>query len=168
MNDANVHWLPPRRRQADVDRDVRRLYQLAYAAMHLSTRVHHQTMTGERVRAIAVRISAAKTVAARITSRPGVADHAKTNYALQLLDDAAEGVPDLTVELLGIAHKARTAAQQPGLEVTTRLNLGDIAYEARAMAFDLPYFGLPLRSPRGRASLARIRMRATEYGLNEE
>ncbi|WP_042379967.1 hypothetical protein [Streptacidiphilus melanogenes] len=167
MSGTNVHRLTVQRRQSEIDRDVRRLYRLAYAATHLSTRVHHQIMTADRVRAIAVRIRAANTVAVRITGRPGVADHAETEYALQLLSDAAESVPEVTVELLSIAHRARSAARQPGLKIPTRLNLGDIAYEARAMALDLPFIGLPLRSPRGRAALARIRMRAAEYGLTE-
>ncbi|MFC1435325.1 hypothetical protein ACEZDB_32265 [Streptacidiphilus sp. N1-3] len=168
MNDSNAHRLPLERRQADIDRDVRRLYRLAYAATHLSTRVHHRLMTGDRVRVIAARIRAANTVAARITGRPGVAAHAETAYALLLLRDAAEGVPEVTVELLGIAHDARTEARKPGVDDSTRLNLDDIAYDAREMALNLTYFGLPHQTPYGRAALVLIKKRAAEHGLSQQ
>ncbi|MEZ0070079.1 hypothetical protein ABIA32_006131 [Streptacidiphilus sp. MAP12-20] len=165
MNDTNVYRLPLRRRRADIDRDVRRLYRLAYAATRLSARVHHQLMTGDRVRAIAARVSAANTVAARITSRPGVAEHAETPHALQLLRDATEGVPQVTVELLAMAHDARTRARRADLDDLTRLHLADLAYDARAMALDLPFFGPPHQTPYAQAALAQLRQRAAEQGL---
>jgi hypothetical protein len=95
---------------AETDRQVRRLYNLAYRIAPIARILANPQATGEAVAYATARIPRALSAARRLLALPGVAEHDETPYALTFLNAAQRQLNAPSTTLLRIAAAARKAA----------------------------------------------------------
>ncbi|MGP3953456.1 hypothetical protein [Streptomyces sp. 7N604] len=97
---------------AEVDRQVRRLYYLAYRVEPIGQMLANPQANAATVAYAMARIPRALSAARRLLALPGVAGHEETAYARSLLNAAEQQLNAPTTRLLIIANAAREAAAQ--------------------------------------------------------
>ena len=96
---------------AETDRQVGRLYNVAYRIHPISHILTNPDATGDGVAYATARIPRALSAARRLLALPGVADHEETPYARSFLRAAERHLNAPSTTLLRIAAAARTAAE---------------------------------------------------------
>ncbi|MER5638290.1 hypothetical protein ABT095_15175 [Kitasatospora sp. NPDC002227] len=152
------------RTAAEIDRDVWRLYHLAYAANRLAPKVLANPGHRGSVRDAQVRARAADALAKRLLARPGVAEHDETPYARGLLRAAVDKLTGPRGDLSALAEAAgRAARHRPVAATGELLHLADWARELAA-----PKDGRPANPEELQRRLAELRARAVAFGLTTE
>ncbi|MER6409454.1 hypothetical protein ABT269_39780 [Streptomyces viridosporus] len=98
------------RAAAETDRQVRRLYRLAYRVHSIGNTLADPDATAGTVARATARIPRALSAAKRLLALPGVADHDETPYALGFVHAAERRLTDPATRLLTVANAARAAA----------------------------------------------------------
>jgi hypothetical protein len=105
-----AEWRANARAARETDRQVRRLYHLAYRVAPIGRILTNPNATAGDVAYATTRIPRAAAAAARLLTRPGVADHLETPYALSFLNTAERALTAPSTQLLKTANTARAAA----------------------------------------------------------
>lgn len=159
------HHLAPPPSPATTNQPIDRLWKLAGASYRLARLVDSPDPSTSRVQMAAARVAAAHALAHHLLARhPDLAAHDTAPAALSILQTATDRLTPQTVALLSLAHDAR-AATTPELPVNAQLALGDLVWEARALARNPGYFGVEDDTARAHAILSRLSRRATVCGL---
>ncbi|MGW3699431.1 hypothetical protein ACWD7C_36365 [Streptomyces sp. NPDC005134] len=103
-------WQAAARVAAETDRQVRRLYHLAYRVGPIGSLLTNPNTSADGVAYATTRIPCALAAAKRLLALPGVADHAETPYALSFLNAAERQLTAPATRLLILANSARAAA----------------------------------------------------------
>ncbi|MFD8900547.1 hypothetical protein [Streptomyces ardesiacus] len=103
-------WRAHARAAQETDRQVRRLYHVAYRIAPIGRILTNPNATADRVAYATTRIPRASAAAARLLTLPGVADHLETPYALSFLTTAERALTAPSTHLLKTANTARAAA----------------------------------------------------------
>jgi hypothetical protein len=105
-----AEWRAHARAAQETDRQVRRLYHLAYRIAPIGRILTNPNATADDVAYATTRIPRASAAAARLLTRPGVAEHLETPYALSFLTTAERALTAPSTQLLKTANTARAAA----------------------------------------------------------
>ncbi|MFJ5635013.1 hypothetical protein ACIQF5_20540 [Streptomyces goshikiensis] len=103
-------WRAQARAAQETDRQVRRLYRVAYRTAAIGRILTNPHATAVDVASATTRIRRALAAAARLLTRPGVAEHLETPYARSFLTTAERALTAPTTQLLKAANAARAAA----------------------------------------------------------
>ncbi|MFE0778061.1 hypothetical protein [Streptomyces sp. NPDC058861] len=103
-------WRARARTARETDQQVRRLYHLAYRIAPIGRILTKPDATADHVAYATTRIPRASAAAARLLTRPGVADHEETPYALSFLTTAERALTAPSTHLLKTANTACAAA----------------------------------------------------------
>ncbi|MFD7661273.1 hypothetical protein [Streptomyces sp. NPDC059788] len=103
-------WRARARTAQETDRQVHRLYHLAYRIAPIGRILTNPNATADDVAYAIIRIPRALAAASRLLTRPGVAEHLETPYALSFLTTAERALTAPSTQLLKTANTARAAA----------------------------------------------------------
>ncbi|MET8816681.1 hypothetical protein ABZW47_32395 [Streptomyces sp. NPDC004549] len=157
---------------AETDRQVRRLYDLAYCVHPIAHILANPAATGDGVAYATARIPRALSAARRLMALPGVADHEETPYARSFLTAAERQLHAPSTTLLRIAATARQSAARAD-EADDDLRtvvFRDIEERCRYLvdaAVVEPVLGRRGWSARDRAANHTLQQWAAQWGLNE-
>ncbi|KNE83295.1 hypothetical protein AB0B04_19005 [Streptomyces xinghaiensis] len=110
MTTTLAEWRARARAAREADRQVRRLYHLAYRVAPIGRILTNPDATADDIAYATTRIPRASAAAARLLTRPGVAEHPETPYALSFLTTAEHALTAPSTQLLKTANAARAAA----------------------------------------------------------
>ncbi|MEV0966866.1 hypothetical protein AB0J25_30580 [Streptomyces sp. NPDC049910] len=103
-------WRARARAAQETDRQVRRLYDVAYRIAPIGRILTNPNATADDIAYATTRIPRALAAAARLLTRPGVAEHPETPYARSFLTTAERAMNAPSTQLLKAANAARAAA----------------------------------------------------------
>ncbi|MEU7031599.1 hypothetical protein AB0A60_33490 [Streptomyces sp. NPDC046275] len=103
-------WRAQARAAQETDRQVLRLYHVAYRIAPIGRILTNPNATADDIADAITRIPRASAAAARLLTLPGVADHEETPYALSFLTIAERALTAPSTQLLKTANTARAAA----------------------------------------------------------
>ncbi|MFE7117037.1 hypothetical protein ACFU99_16660, partial [Streptomyces sp. NPDC057654] len=103
-------WRAYARAAQETDRQVHRLYRLAYRVAPLGRILTDPDATADDIAYATIRIPRALAAASRLLTRPGVAEHPETPYARSFLATAERALTAHSSQLLKTAGTARAAA----------------------------------------------------------
>ncbi|MFH8257557.1 hypothetical protein [Streptomyces roseolus] len=103
-------WRAQARAAQETDRQVLRLYHVAYRIAPIGHILTNPHATADDIAYAITRIPRASAAAARLLALPGVADHEETPYALSFLTTAERALTAPSTQLLKTANTARAAA----------------------------------------------------------
>ncbi|MFE9250865.1 hypothetical protein [Streptomyces sp. NPDC007088] len=160
------------RNAAETDRQVRRLYGLAYRIHPIAHILANPKATGDGVAYATARIPRALSAARRLMTLPGVAEHEETPYARSFLTAAERQLNAPSTTLLRIAATAQqAAARADDLDDDLRaVVFRDIEERCRYLvdaAVVEPVLGRRGWSGRDRAANHTLQQWAAQWGLNE-
>ncbi|MFE7332304.1 hypothetical protein ACFU8W_47125 [Streptomyces sp. NPDC057565] len=107
-----VPLLSTARAAVETDRQVRRLYAVAYTVSRIGRLLTNPNATADRVTYATTRIARAVAAARRLLAVPGVADHEETREAMGRIEAAERRLTAPETRLLVIANAAREAADE--------------------------------------------------------
>lgn len=110
MTTTLAEWRARARTAQETDRQVRRLYALAYRIAPIGRILTNPDATADSIAYATTRIPRALAAASRLLTRPGVAEHPETPYALSFLTAAERALTAPSAHLLKTANAARAAA----------------------------------------------------------
>ncbi|MFE2852678.1 hypothetical protein ACFXJO_16300 [Streptomyces lavendulae] len=103
-------WRAQARAAQETDRQVRRLYDVAYRVAAIGRILTNPRATADDIAYVSTRIPRALAAAARLLNRPGLSEHLVTPYARSFLATAERALTAPTTQLLKAANAARAAA----------------------------------------------------------
>ncbi|MFI1701423.1 hypothetical protein ACH419_36460 [Streptomyces bobili] len=157
---------------AETDRQVRRLYHLAYRIHRIANLLANPQATGDGVAYATTRIPRALSAARRLLTLPGVAEHDETPYALSFLTAAERQLNAPPTTLLRIAAAARTAAAHADaadddLRVVVFRDIEERCRYLVNTAMPEPALGRRGLTTRDRAASDTLQQWAAQWGLTQ-
>ncbi|MDX3020035.1 hypothetical protein [Streptomyces acidiscabies] len=110
MTTTLAEWRAHARAAQETNRQVRRLYRLAYRIAPIGRILTNPNATADDITYATTRIPRVSAAVARLLTRPGVANHPETPYALSFLTTAEHALTAPSTQLLKTANTARAAA----------------------------------------------------------